>query len=71
MILFYASFRNYETLLKKRRRNKMSEEKKKLPECYGKRFEAYDKCEECPEIIACSIITLEINFPKSKVIYEP
>lgn len=49
----------------------MSEEKKKLPECYGKRFEAYDKCEECPEIIACSIITLEINFPKSKVIYEP
>lgn len=29
------------------------------PECYGKRLDSYDKCEECDDIVACSIITLE------------
>ena len=35
--------------------------------CYGYRLENYDKCEECDEIMECSVMTLEIIF-KDKVI---
>ena len=31
-------------------------------DCYGKRLEAYDKCEQCDIILHCSIITLEKQF---------
>lgn len=30
-----------------------------MKECYGKRLEAWDKCETCDEIVACSIVSLE------------
>lgn len=33
-----------------------------VQQCYGKRREAWNKCEECVDIVACSIITLEAEF---------
>ena len=33
-----------------------------MNECYGKRLEAWDKCEVCDDIMACSIMTLETEF---------
>lgn len=29
---------------------------------YGKRFEAWDKCEVCEDIMACSVMTLSLAF---------
>lgn len=29
------------------------------PKCYGKRIEAYPKCEDCDFIVECSIKTLK------------
>lgn len=35
---------------------------KSLPNCYGDREQAWDKCAECDFIIKCSRITLEREF---------
>lgn len=39
-----------------------------MNECYGKRYENWDKCELCEEIIQCSLMTIELIFPKAQVI---
>lgn len=38
-----------------------------MKDCYGKRLEAYDECEECEEIEQCSIMKLELIF-KDKIV---